>query len=153
MATRPSTEDSTPTTNYSGLPTTITATQERNDDFVSGAYFDVDADADANADANADGNADGNANAKVDVVIDSNSNFDSNADTNSLDNFKLPEEWQRSRSEVPTPPIPTSELSTHPKFSTELHKQPQRIASAVFIKDLSNYLGTVTLLLVRTLKD
>ena len=84
-------------------------------------------------------------------TTDSNSVFDSVSDSHSHSNFdtklgdyKLLPDWQRPTSEVPAPPIPTRELS-HPKFSSNLQKQPLQFASAGFLKDLSNYLGTVTM--------
>ena len=84
-------------------------------------------------------------------TTDSNSVFDSVSDSHSHSDFdtkqgdyKLLPDWQRPTSEVPAPPIPTRELS-HPKFSSNLQKQPLQFASAGFLKDLSNYLGTVTM--------
>ena len=84
-------------------------------------------------------------------TTDSDSVSDSVSDSHSdpdfytkLGDYKLLPDWQRPTSEVPAPPIPTRELS-HPKFSSNLQKQPLQFASAGFFKDLSNYLGTVTM--------
>ena len=80
-----------------------------------------------------------------DSVSDSVSDSHSDPDFDTkLGDYKLLPDWQRPTSEVPAPPIPTRELS-HPKFSSNLQKQPLQFASAGFFKDLSNYLGTVTM--------